>query len=45
MAGQWTLLLAAFLLPGFLLSEAAKIMTVSSSLGEDLAEELETAAS
>ncbi|XP_047586123.1 UDP-glucuronosyltransferase 3A2-like isoform X2 [Lutra lutra] len=33
MAGQWTLLLAAFLLPGFLLSEAAKILTVSSSLG------------
>ncbi|XP_045857035.1 UDP-glucuronosyltransferase 3A2-like isoform X2 [Meles meles] len=32
MAGQWTLLLAAFLLPGFLLSEAAKILTVSSSL-------------
>ncbi|KAF3828585.1 hypothetical protein GH733_004786 [Mirounga leonina] len=30
MVGQWTLLLAAFLLPGFLLSEAAKILTVSS---------------
>ncbi|XP_022349328.1 UDP-glucuronosyltransferase 3A1-like isoform X2 [Enhydra lutris kenyoni] len=33
MAGQWMLLLAAFFLPGFLLSEAAKILTVSSSLG------------
>uniref|UniRef100_A0A452QI47 Uncharacterized protein n=1 Tax=Ursus americanus TaxID=9643 RepID=A0A452QI47_URSAM len=30
MAGQRALLLAGFLLPGFLLSEAAKILTVSS---------------
>ena len=44
MAGQRTLLLAGFLLPGFLLSEAAKILTVST-LGKCLGGEPGTAAS
>ena len=44
MAGKGTLLLACLLLPGFLLSEAAKILT-TSSLGECLEGKSETAAS
>ena len=44
MARQWALLLACLLLSGFLLSEAAKILTVSS-LGECLVGKSETAAS
>ena len=44
MAGQRVLLLAGFLLPGFLLSEAAKILTLSL-VGECVAGESDTGSS